>query len=111
MGKDRKVIIIGHRNPDTDSICSAVAYAYLKNKINGGGYEACRAGEISQETEFVLKRFKIKCNRSPFNVNHQNIIPIYFGSVRQKIFLTPVKSVHADRLHLFLRNNIFGKKL
>ena len=71
MGKDRKVIVIGHRNPDTDSICSAVAYAYLKNKINGGGYEACRAGEISQETEFVLKRFKTDAPRRCVNVYTQ----------------------------------------
>ena len=47
MEKDmtRPVYIIGHKNPDTDSICSALAYAYLKNTLEGGGYIAARAGQ------------------------------------------------------------------
>ncbi|MDO4537731.1 MAG: putative manganese-dependent inorganic diphosphatase [Coriobacteriales bacterium] len=55
----RKVNIIGHLNPDTDSICSAIAYAYLKNQIDGSGtgYEARRAGAINRETSFALKHF------------------------------------------------------
>ena len=52
----RKIMVIGHRNPDTDSICSAIAYSNLKNKTVGPWHEACRAGEINQETAFVLKR-------------------------------------------------------
>lgn len=55
----KSVYVIGHKNPDTDSICSAISYATLKNKINGGGYKAKRAGQISSETRFVLDRFKI----------------------------------------------------
>ena len=38
----KKVYVIGHRNPDTDSICSAIAYANLKNQVEGNGYEAYR---------------------------------------------------------------------
>ncbi len=55
----RKVNIIGHLNPDTDSICSAIAYAYLKNQIDGSGtvYEARRTGAINRETSFALKHF------------------------------------------------------
>ena len=45
------VYVIGHKNPDTDSICSAVAYAELKNLLHGGGYCAARAGQINQETQ------------------------------------------------------------
>lgn len=52
------VYIIGHKNPDTDSICSAIAYAELKNHINGGGYCAARAGQINQETQYVLNYFQ-----------------------------------------------------
>ena len=52
------VYIIGHKNPDTDSICSAIAYADLKNKVHGGGYYAARAGQINQETQYVLKFFQ-----------------------------------------------------
>ena len=56
MEKDntRPVYIIGHKNPDTDSICSALAYAYLKNTLEGGGYIAARAGQLNQETQYVL---------------------------------------------------------
>lgn len=56
----RKVLVVGHRNPDTDSICSAIAYAALKNKINEGSYVAVRAGQISNETKFVLDKFNTK---------------------------------------------------
>ena len=52
------VYIIGHKNPDTDSICSAIAYANLKNKLHDGGYFAARAGQINQETQYVLKFFQ-----------------------------------------------------
>ena len=40
------IYVIGHKNPDTDSICSAIAYAELKNLLHGGGYVAARAGQI-----------------------------------------------------------------
>lgn len=53
----RKVNVIGHLHPDTDSICSAISYAYLKNQIGPKVYEARRAGTISRETAFVLKHF------------------------------------------------------
>ena len=53
----RKVNVIGHQHPDTDSICSAIAYAYLKNHIGENIYEARRAGTINRETAFVLKHF------------------------------------------------------
>ena len=52
------VYVIGHKNPDTDSICSAVAYAELKNLLHGGGYCAARAGQINQETQYVLNYFQ-----------------------------------------------------
>ena len=55
----RSVYVIGHKNPDTDSICSAIAYAELKNKLNQGGYKAKRAGHISAETQFILDYFKV----------------------------------------------------
>lgn len=51
------VFVIGHRNPDTDSICSAICYAHLKRRLTGGEYIACRAGHVNAETKFVLERF------------------------------------------------------
>ncbi len=53
-----KYYVIGHKNPDTDSICSAIALAYLKNQTEEGEYSAKRAGQINEETEFVLDYFK-----------------------------------------------------
>lgn len=53
----RKVNVIGHLNPDTDSICAAISYAYLKNQIDSPIYEARRAGTLNRETAFVLKHF------------------------------------------------------
>ena len=59
MTTERKIIVVGHKNPDTDSICSAIAYAYFKNKTTEGAFEARRAGEINAETRFVLDRFGV----------------------------------------------------
>ena len=60
MKKTEKVFIIGHKNPDTDSICSAIAYADIKNRTTQGvRYIAKRAGQINEETEYVLKRFGV----------------------------------------------------
>ena len=64
-----KVVVIGHRNPDTDSICSAIAYAELKNKTSDLVCEARRAGKMNQETEFVLKKFGVKPPRMCTDVN------------------------------------------
>jgi manganese-dependent inorganic pyrophosphatase len=55
--RNNKIYVIGHKNPDTDSICSAIAYAYLKNKIDDKEYVAKRAGQINEETQFVLNYF------------------------------------------------------
>ncbi len=57
MAEKRPVYIIGHKNPDSDSICSAIAYAALKNELYGGGYYAARAGQISLETQYILNFF------------------------------------------------------
>lgn len=61
MGKKHgKVYVVGHKNPDTDSICSAIAYAHLKREITGEEYVARRAGQINEETHYVLERFKVE---------------------------------------------------
>jgi manganese-dependent inorganic pyrophosphatase len=64
-----KVVVIGHKNPDTDSICSAIAYAELKNKTSNLVYEACRAGELNQETAFVLDKFDVRPPRMVTDIN------------------------------------------
>ena len=58
--KKEKVYVIGHKNPDTDSICSAVAYAQLRQEITGQIHEAKRAGQVNDETAYVLERFGVE---------------------------------------------------
>ena len=54
---NRKTMVIGHRNPDTDSICSAICYANLKQAVTGEEYMPARAGHVNGETQFVLDYF------------------------------------------------------
>ncbi len=60
MKTREKVYIVGHKNPDTDSICSAIAYASLKRCTEDRDFLPCRAGEINEETQFVLHRFNVE---------------------------------------------------
>ena len=55
----KSTIVIGHKNPDTDSICSAICYAYLKHRLTGEEHVPCRAGEINGETKYVLDKFRV----------------------------------------------------
>ena len=68
---EKKTIIIGHKNPDTDSVCSAVAYAYFKEKAEGDNFEPARAGELNEETAFVLEHFGIEAPVLRKNVKTQ----------------------------------------
>ena len=61
--KERKVYVVGHKNPDTDSICSAIAYAALKTKVTGRVHEPRRAGQLNEETQYVLEHFHVKAPR------------------------------------------------
>lgn len=56
----RKILVIGHKNPDTDSICSAIAYAELKNKLSEDVHIPKRAGDLTDETKYVLEKFHIE---------------------------------------------------
>ncbi len=67
-----KTLVIGHRNPDTDSICSAICYARLKNCItNSQEYEAVRADGVNPETQFVLDYFGVEAPRQVENIRTQ----------------------------------------
>ena len=67
----KKTLVLGHRNPDTDSICSAICYADFKHKLTGEIYEPCRAGNVNPETQYVLDYFKLKAPRLVENVKTQ----------------------------------------
>ncbi len=59
MSKQKEIFVVGHKNPDTDSICSAIAYANLKNVIGEEKYIPKRAGEVNNETKYVLDYFGV----------------------------------------------------
>ena len=67
----KKTLVLGHRNPDTDSICSAICYAGFKHQLTGENYEPCRAGNVNPETQYVLDYFKLKAPCLVENVKTQ----------------------------------------
>ncbi len=91
MEEKRNVYIVGHRNPDTDSICSAIAYADLKNRIGDEyRYTPTRAGQINSETEYVLSRFGIEP-------------PLYLNNVGTRVKEMEIRKVPSIRRNLSLR--------
>ena len=80
------VYVSGHRNPDTDSICSAIAYSYLLNATNKYNAVPVRLGETNRETEYVLKRF---------GVEH----PVLLKTVKQK-----VEDLNYDKVTVFSKD-------
>ena len=89
--RERQINVIGHINPDTDSICSAIAYAELKRNISGEHYIAKRAGQINSETGFVLKKFGVA-------------VPDYLGDVRTQVMDIDVGRVEGVGEDISLKN-------
>ncbi|MEA1992379.1 MAG: CBS domain-containing protein, partial [Thermodesulfobacteriota bacterium] len=59
--KKKRVLVIGHRAPDSDAVCSAIGYAYFKNHLDKTRlYVPCRAGTLNEETTFILERFNLE---------------------------------------------------
>ena len=67
------ILVFGHKNPDTDTICSAITYAELKNKL-GKDVKAVRLGEINEETKYALNYFKVEKPELVENVAGKEII-------------------------------------
>ena len=67
------ILVFGHKNPDTDTICSAIAYAELKNKL-GKDVKAVRLGEVNEETKYALNYFKVEKPELVKNVAGKEII-------------------------------------
>ena len=67
------ILVFGHKNPDTDTICSAIAYVELKNKL-GKDVKAVRLGEINEETKYALNYFKVEKPELVENVAGKEII-------------------------------------
>ncbi len=89
--QNRPVIVMGHKNPDTDSICAAITYANLKRKITGGEYIACRAGHLNEETQFVLSHFGVE-------------VPCYVKDVRTQVRDMEIKQLDGTDRNLSLKN-------
>ena len=71
VDKTKKTIVIGHKNPDTDSICSAICYANLKQITSGGEYVPGRAGHVNSENQFVLDYFGMAAPKETQTVKTQ----------------------------------------
>lgn len=71
MDNCQEIFVIGHRNPDTDSVCSAIAYAALKNRTTSEHHVPARAGELCAETAWVLSRFGLEPPRLLEDVSPQ----------------------------------------
>jgi manganese-dependent inorganic pyrophosphatase len=56
---EETIYVIGHKNPDTDSICSAIGYAFLRNALGDSEVRPARAGALNSETQYVLERFSL----------------------------------------------------
>ena len=65
-----KTVVFGHKNPDTDTITSALVYAYLKQQL-GEDVEAVRLGELNNETKFALEKFGFEAPRLIGNVKDE----------------------------------------
>lgn len=88
--KDTVIHVIGHSNPDTDSVCSAIAYAHLKNEIAEEQYIPKRAGQINSETQFVLRHFHTPT-------------PDYMGDVRTQVMDIDVQRVQGVSAEISLK--------
>lgn len=74
----KPIYVIGHRNPDTDSICSAIAYAHMKTAL-GEQAVAARSGKLNAETKFVLERFHVP---APLLIN--DLYPRVYDVMREE---------------------------
>lgn len=85
------IIVIGHKNPDTDSVCSAIAYANLKSKISNDIFKAKRAGHLNEETQYVLEKFKVE---------H----PEYINDVRTQVKDIEIRETHGVSRNISLKD-------
>ena len=106
------IYVIGHRNPDTDSVCSAVCYARFKTIITGECYIPKRAGHLNEETQFVFKNLGIKPPEYMHNVRPQvKDVDIHFvDGVDENISIIAYTFLdlldHLDYIHVYHLNTL-----
>ncbi len=79
------IYVIGHRHPDTDSVCSAIALAHLKNALGDAGVRPARAGELNPETRYVLDRFALPAPELLVDGTGQQLILVDHNEVAQAL--------------------------
>ena len=81
-----KILVVGHKNPDTDSICSSLAMANLQSKIRGEEVISCRLGEINEETKYALNYFKVEAPKLIEKVDEgQSVILVDHNEFTQSV--------------------------
>jgi len=100
--KKNRVLVIGHRAPDSDSVCSAIGYAYFKNHLDKKRlYIPCRAGALNEETSFVLERFNLE---TPIRVDSV-VATVEDMDIKKSISVLPEHTM-IDIAHLIKNRNI-----
>jgi manganese-dependent inorganic pyrophosphatase len=101
MSQPQQVYVIGHRNPDTDSICSAIAYAELRRLQGLAGVRPARAGTLNRQTEFVLETL-----RQPAPELLTDVHPRVRDIVTEPVITISGDAPLAEALKLYHRHNI-----
>lgn len=98
-----QTIVIGHRNPDMDSICSAIAYAELKRQQGDEGVVAARAGATNERIDYVLERFGFE---APLLVT--DLSPRVGDVMQSRVFSVPVEAPIYDAIQLIEQRRLRG---
>lgn len=85
MSDNQKIYVVGHKNPDTDSICSAICYAELKKRIAGEAFEARRAGNVNEETQYVLDYFGVAAPQLLESAENKQVILVDHNEMTQTV--------------------------
>ena len=111
---NEKIYVVGHKNPDTDSVCSAIVYANLKSILTGEEYAPRRAGQINEETQFVLNRFGVEVPPllSDLRVQVKDVAiprpPVIDETVSIRTAWRKMKAIHIKTLAVARENKLQG---
>ncbi len=83
--RDKAIYVVGHLNPDTDSVCSAIAYAHFLRGRHKHNVHPARAGELNSETKFVLKKWGVKAPERLSNASGKNIVIVDHNEIDQAV--------------------------
>ena len=82
---DKRIYVVGHLNPDSDSICSAIAYAHFLKERHKHHVIAARAGPLNSETKFILNKFKVKTPTLLKDATNKNIVIVDHNEIHQAV--------------------------